>query len=301
MAPNPLSFELKAGTQPVRGLRLIKRIGRGGFGEVWEAQNDATENHVALKFLDTKHQAYSSLVINEIRLLIQLRQLQHQNLLQFYDVTADKNMIILSMELAEGSLNDLHYIYRTDRKTHMPPDVLLNLMGQAAEGLDFIGSIKTTSNTLNAQGMQHCDIKPSNLLLIGNVLKVADFGLSGPQLWNARGSAFGTPPYAPPELYEGKACTTTDQYSLAVTYCELRSGFFPFPIPPPGTPPSTTPDLTILPLAERPVVAKALSRQWLNRYATCREFVQALAGVLDPKGLALTCSARSSIFRRFRK
>jgi len=302
MAPNPLSFDLKSGAQPAPGYRLIKRIGRGGFGEVWEAEGVRDNARIALKFLDTKNQSHSTLVVNEIRLLIQLRDIQHENLLQFYDVIAGKNMIILGMELAEGSLNDLHYIYRTDHKTHLPPDVLLNLMGQAAQGLDFIAHQKVHSNALTLQGMQHCDIKPSNLLLIGKVLKVADFGLSGPQMWNARSGAFGTPPYAPPELYEGKATTTTDQFSLAVTYCELRCGYYPFPVPPPGTPPAATPDLSILPSAERPVVARALSRQWLNRYPNCTDFVQALAGVVDPNGLALTCTARrSSMFRKIKK
>jgi serine/threonine protein kinase len=302
MAPNPLSFDLKPGTQPVPGYRLMKRIGRGGFGEVWEAQSTANESRIALKFLDTKNNAFTSLVVNEIKLLLQLRDLQHPNLLQFYSVSTGKNMIILSMELAEGSLNDLHYIYRTDNKTHLPPDVLLNLMYQSAEGLDFIARQKPPHASLASHGgMQHCDIKPSNLLLQGNVLKVADFGLSGPTMWNAKGTAFGTPPYAPPELYEGKSAATTDQYSLAVTYCELRTGQYPYAIPQPGNMPGT-PDLTILPMAERPVVAKALSRQWLNRFSSCVEFAQALAAVVDPKGLPLTCSGRkTSMFRRIKR
>src|SRR5436190_23332747 len=101
MASNPLSFELKSGSQPVPGYRLMKRIGRGGFGEVWEAQNITNDGRIALKFLDTKNNAFSSLVVNEIKLLLQLRALQHQNLLQFYSVSTGKNMIILSMELAE--------------------------------------------------------------------------------------------------------------------------------------------------------------------------------------------------------
>jgi serine/threonine protein kinase len=292
MIPNNL--ELKAGAVPVPGCRLIKRIGRGGFGEVWEAVNDSDNSKLAIKFLDCNHQ-FASLIVNEIKLLIQLRELQHPNLLQFYSVTMGPNRVMLTMELAEGSLNDLHYIYKVDHKSHVPPGPLLGLMGQAADGLDFIAKQKIAgANALHNQGMQHCDIKPSNLLLIDNVLKVADFGLSGPQMWNARGKAFGTPPYAPPELYEGRANSRTDQYSLAVTYCELRTGYYPFPIPSDGSPPKTAPDLSLLPEPERPVIAQAMSRQWLNRYASCTDFVRALAQTVDVNEPAIRYVRRSN-------
>lgn len=279
---SPPSFDLKAGTEPVPGCKLIKRIGKGGFGEVWEAHNNNDNTRLALKFIDCKHQP-ANLVVNEIKLLIQLRDLHHSNLLQFYSVTTGKHQIILSMELAEGSLNDLHYIYRTDHRSHVPPNILLNLMAQAAEGLDFIANQKLANTSLVAQqGMQHCDVKPSNLLLLNNVLKVADFGLSGPQLWNAKSKAFGTPPYAPPELYDGRASSRTDQFSLAVTYVELRTGYFPFPVPPDGSCPTVAPELTMLPEPERNIIAQALSRQWLNRFASCRDFVNALTNVVEP-------------------
>lgn len=279
---------------PVPGCKLIKRIGRGGFGEVWEAHNTNDNTRLALKFLDTQHQP-ASLVVNEIKLLIQLRDLRHINLLQYYSVTTGKNLIILSMELAEGSLNDLHYIYRSDHRTHVPPDVLINLMAQAAQGLDFIAQQKVAGgNPLLQQCMQHCDVKPSNLLLINNVLKVADFGLSGPQMWNSKHKAFGTPPYAPPELYEGKANARTDQFSLAVAYVELRTGLFPFPIPSDGSCPTVAPDLTMLPESERGVLAQALSRQWLNRFGSCREFANALAQVVEPSSKGLLARRTSS-------
>lgn len=292
LSSSPVSFDIRAGTEPIPGYRLIKRIGRGGFGEVWEAIHTADNTKLALKFLDCKNQP-ANLVVNEIKLLIQLRDLKHSNLLQFYSVTTGKNLIILSMELAEGSLNDLHYIYRTDHKSHVPPNVLLNLMSQAAEGLDFIAQQKiANASALVQQGMQHCDVKPSNLLLLNNQLKIADFGLSGPQIWNSRGKAFGTPPYAPPELYEGRANARTDQFSLAVTYVELRSGYYPFPMPTDGSFPSVAPELTMIPEAERPVIAQALSKQWLNRFNSCHDFITALASVVTPSDKGLPFSQR---------
>ncbi|MBL8824251.1 MAG: protein kinase [Planctomycetia bacterium] len=301
MSSPPPQFDLKAGMEPIPGCRLIKRIGRGGFGEVWDAQNIQDDSRLALKFLDCKHQP-ASLVVNEIKLLIQLRDLQHDNLLQYYSVTASKNIIILTMELAEGSLNDLHYIYRMDHKSHVPSSVLINLMSQAASGLDFIAQQKLTQNSMMAQhGMQHCDIKPSNLLLLSNKLKIADFGLSGPQLWNAKGKAFGTPLYAPPELYEGKANTRTDQFSLAVTYVELRTGQYPYPMSTDGSFPNVSPDLSMLPESERPVVAQALSPQWLNRFNSCQDFVDALVKVVVPSSRGLPYVKRSSSHGSYRR
>lgn len=297
----PPQFDLKAGMEPIPGCRLIKRIGRGGFGEVWESQNTQDDSRLALKFLDCKHQP-ASLVVNEIKLLIQLRDLQHENLLKYYSVTASKNIIILSMELAEGSLNDLHYIYRMDHKSHVPSSVLINLMSQAASGLDFIARQKLlTGNMLAQHGMQHCDIKPSNLLLLSNKLKIADFGLSGPQLWNAKGKAFGTPYYAPPELYEGKANNRTDQFSLAVTYIELRTGLYPYPLSTDGSFPNVAADLSMLPENERPVLAKALSPQWLNRFNTCQEFIDELVKVVVPSSKGLPYVKRSSSNSSYRR
>src|SRR5262249_23010195 len=142
---------------------------------------------------------------------------------------------------ADGSLADLHFIYREDYKSHLPPQVLMNLMVQSAAGLDFLANQKLSTSGFAKMGLQHCDVKPSNLLLLGEQVKVADFGLSGPLTWNdGRKVALGTPPYAAPELYEGRPNERTDQYGLAVTYCELRTGLYPFTLNPDGSLASTT-------------------------------------------------------------
>jgi serine/threonine protein kinase len=200
------------------------------------------------------------------------------------------------MERADGSLNDLHYIYREDYKTHVPPAVLLNLMEQSATALDFLASQKISTASFTKMGLQHCDVKPSNILLMGEQVKVADFGLSGPlKLADTRNVALGTPPYAAPELYEGRPNERTDQYGLAVAYCELRAGRFPFSLRPDGSVADTTPDLTMLPEKERPVLARALFRQWLDRYHSCTAFIEALKQVVDSTTIPIEAQkARSS-------
>lgn len=271
---------LSGGMEACPGYKLTKRLGQGGFGEVWEAVGKDSKK-VALKFLNLKHQPTGA-AANEIKLLVTLRDLQHPHLIQLLSIHTAPNHIILCMELADGSLNDLHFIYREDYKTNIPPQVLIGLLSQAASALDFMADQKVKSSGLAKGGLQHCDVKPSNLLLVGNSVKVADFGLSGPLMWgDARGTRIGTPPYAAPELYEGKPSERTDQYGLAVTYYELRTGFMPYPPQKEFKFPEGNPDLSQLPENERMVIAKAMSRRWLDRWPNCTTLMNSLREAVE--------------------
>jgi serine/threonine protein kinase len=116
--------------------------------------------------------------------------------------------------------------------------------------------------------------------LFGDGVKVADFGLAQAlerRIVNRRGGL--TPPYAPPEFFQGQITRHSDQYSLAVTYCHLRGGRLPFV----GSLEQVQdghltkdPDLTMLPAEERPAVARALAKKPQQRWPNCRAFVKAL-------------------------
>jgi serine/threonine protein kinase len=268
--------------EAIPGYRLSQRLGHGGFGEVWEAVG-ADGSLVALKFLDCQNKP-AQVVINEIRLLMSLRQLSHPQLIELYSVHASGNYIILSMERADGSLQELQRLYWEQVRTHLPPDQLCELLGQAAEALDFLAAQKMPGLQYGPMGIQHCDIKPSNLLLVGPSLKVADFGLCASRAANgSRKAALGTPPYSAPELYEGRLTERTDQFSLAVTYCELRTGRLPFHGPLRSRDLHRMPplDLSRLPDKEKPILARALEPTWFKRWPSCREFIDALREVVD--------------------
>jgi serine/threonine protein kinase len=146
----------------------------------------------------------------------------------------------------------------------IPRDELLVYLRDAAEGIDF----------LQKRTIQHRDIKPQNLLLVGGRVKVGDFGLARLLANSVTGHTGSlTLAYAAPEFFEGKTTRQSDQYSLAVAYCRLRGGKLPFE----GTPAAMVaahlhrpPDLTMLPSEERPAVAKALSKKPGDRWPTCR-------------------------------
>lgn len=290
---------LKSGLEACPGYRLTKRIGQGGFGDVWEALGPEGRK-VAIKFMDTRHQPPGT-VSTEIKLLLALRDLKHPNLIRLENIVTAPNCVMLIMELADGSLHDLLYIYRQDYKSNIPPVTLCQLLSQAAAGLDFLAEQRFS--VLGSQfvkgGLQHCDVKPSNLLLLGKVVKVVDFGLSGQKLWNASRNHFvGTPPYAAPELYDGKPGERTDQFGLAVTYVELRTGRLPYPVTNDLSFPTVGPDLSLLPENERHIVSRALSRNWLDRWPSCTEFMNALTAAVQNDLKAQADAERQATLRK---
>ncbi len=285
---------LQAGMRIGLHLVLTQPLGRGGFGEVWEAV--ATDGRVvALKFLDCRHKS-GPMIVNEVRRLLALRNLCHPHILALKDVALHAGYVILSMDRADGSLHDLHRLYREETGSHIPPLHLCELLLQAAMALDFLASLRTVSFDPRANGLQHCDVKPRNLLLVGDVLKVADFGLCTTPL-NGQGdrSNFGTPGYAPPEFAEGKITPRSDQFSLAASYCELRTGRLPFEEEHrPGRPAPA--DLSGLSVPERMIVSRALETQWLNRWPSCVAFIQALMEAVSVSS-ATASSARHEMSR----
>ncbi len=262
--------------EPVPGYRTQSRLGRGSFGEVWEAAAP-DGSVVALKYLPCQEKS-SHVIQNEIRQLLSFQRIEHPHLIKVHNIILTPGHIVISMEKADGSLCDLHRAYLEECKMHIPPGHLCDLFWQAAEALDFIAQQRPAG--FMTAGLQHCDVKPSNLLFIGDCLKVADFGLCTAQ--NRRAGFMGTPPYAAPELYQGRLSPRTDQYALAVSYCELRGGRLPFNVKNIKTSEHQQhpPDLSMLPVEERPAVARALDPNWLDRWPSCKDFVRNVRAVL---------------------
>src|SRR5262249_28117708 len=150
---------------------------------------------------------------------------------------------------------------------------------ETAEALDLMNS---------QYQLQHLDIKPQNLFLVHNHVKVADFGLVKDLEGMAATVTGGvTPVYAAPETFDGWVSRFSDQYSLAIVYQEVLTGQRPFN----GTTMrqlvlqhlQSAPDLSPMPVGDRPAVTKALSKNPDERFPTCLDFVKALRAAVPVK------------------
>ena len=260
------------------GYRLSRLRGRGGFGEVWEAETTAGDI-VALKFLRCTGNRSTTRELRSIQLV---QGLSHPHITQIKSVWCVGSYLMVAMELADGSLTDLLDIYLKEVGTPLPPDHLLPWLSQAAEALDFLNN---RQHRVHEQlvTVQHCDINPSNILLFGQTIKLSDFGLTS--TLGARQQVHqraGTLAYAAPEVFQGSLSNRTDQYALAVCYCLLRGGCFPFTDTPEDFSTDYTrpaPDLSMLTPAEQPIVARALTRMPQGRWASCGELISELQRV----------------------
>src|SRR5947209_5466881 len=113
------------GLEPLPGYRLRHLLGRGSFGEVWEAEAPA-EQAVALKFLPCDRSDTAS---EENRSIQMVRQLSHPNLVEIDNVWCYPGYLIVSMELADGTLHDLSEAYRAKCGTAIIPEHLCALLG----------------------------------------------------------------------------------------------------------------------------------------------------------------------------
>lgn len=277
-------FHPEAGASPFPGYRLIRLRGRGGFATVWEASGPDGQL-LALKFMSS-HNAQST--VREVRVLRAFTAFQHPHLLPIHQVWSIPGQIVIGMELADASLLDLMLLYADEFETPIEPAKLIKHLGQAAVALDFLNARKHTWEGRTV-GFQHGDIKPNNILLVGDKAKLADYGLATPTTGaKTPCHRHGTIEYVAPEIFQGYAADTSDQFSLAVSYYVLRSGFFPYP-PPPKPEDVTrgfvrpTPDLTHVTPAERPALLRALSPIPQNRFGTCGELISSLAAALGLK------------------
>ncbi len=283
----PLSFAI--GAEPVPGYHLTELISRGSFSEVWKAVGPGGLT-VAVKCLRLAHVGGRL----EARALEFMKQVRHANLLPIFGAWQTENHLLLAMQLADMTLHDRLCKTVTQAERGVPFNELIEYMRDAAKGIDY----------LNSLGLQHRDIKPENLLLTGGSVKVADFGLAKLMEAGAKSGGSGglTPAFAAPEFFRrspaaggetarvspssaGKRAAVTvvpqsDQYSLAVSYCQLRGAKLPFE----GTMEemmrghlTAMPNLEMLPAAERMVVARALAKKPEDRWPSCRDFVEALA------------------------
>lgn len=266
---NPSQLSIRAGDEPIPGYRVDSLLGRGGFGEVWKCQAPGGL-WKAIKFVyGTVGQDRAT---RELKSLNRIKDAQHPFLLTLERFEFIDGRLVIVTELADGSLEEEFMQRRARGSCGIPREQLLACLGDAADALDYLHQ---------QHRLLHLDIKPGNLLLQGGHVKVADFGLlKDLKELDCSLVAGLTPVYAPPELFDGRPTVPSDQYSLAVVYQELLTGGRPFSgrtIAQLATQHiHAAPNLSLLPPADRPVIARALEKNPQRRFASCREFIAAL-------------------------
>ncbi|WP_168219100.1 protein kinase domain-containing protein [Limnoglobus roseus] len=266
----------EAGAEPFPGYCLVRLRGRGAFATVWESTTP-TGQMVALKFMSSANAHSTS---REIHSLQGIQRIRHPYLLEIHNVRSMPGYIVIGMDLAEASLLDLFLLYQDEFNSLIEPEKVLQYLSQAAGALDYLNARRHAFDGKTV-GFQHSDIKPNNILLLGNEAKLADYGLATP-MNGPTTPCFrqGTLDYAAPEVFLGSMSDSSDQFSLAVTYHLLRTGAFPFPPPPqqPGRSFHRPPPHVILDSSdEYRAVMRALSTSPQDRFPTCSAFIDAVA------------------------
>lgn len=253
--------------------KLVQRIGAGTFGEVWRAEAPGgVEVAVKIIFRPISDQE----VKRELQALDLIKRLRHPYLLQTQAYWLSDDRLHIAMELADGSLRDRLKESQKVGAPGIPIDELLRYFSESAEALDF----------LHGERVLHRDVKPENILILKKHAKMADFGLARLLLQDrasVSASGAGTPRYMAPEVWHNRVMPASDQYSLALTYMELRLGrhlkeggnmmdwmFFHL---------QETPDLSAFGPDEEQVLRRALSKEPDKRFSSCSEFLDELARV----------------------
>src|SRR5262245_4687551 len=189
--------------------RIVGRLGKGGMGEVYRADDLKLGQPVALKFLPDdvdRDPARLTQLHTEVRLA---RQVSHPNVCRVYDVGEFEGHTFLSMEYVDGE--DLASLLR--RIGRFPEERAIELSRQICAGLA----------AAHDRGVVHRDLKPANIMLDGSGrIRITDFGLAGAAGEKLRA---GTPAYMAPEQLAGAEVTPrSDLYSLGLVLYELFTG-----------------------------------------------------------------------------
>jgi serine/threonine protein kinase len=252
--------------------KIIKKLGQGGMGEVYQAKDTILDRIVAIKVV------YSSLLKKQEFLQRFLREakitasLNHQNIVKVFDLLIDNNNYYLIMEFIDG----------TSLRNHLENRNEINILNELDLFLQILDGVEYAHN----KNIVHRDLKPENIMLSKDrIIKITDFGLAfalGSHSLTNPGVLMGTLGYLSPEQAQGiDVDFLTDIYSLGVILYELLTNNLPLidtnaaamiykilhekPIPPSKYNPNIDKEL-------ENIILKAIEKNKAKRYKNISEF-----------------------------
>ncbi|GAA5511116.1 serine/threonine-protein kinase [Novipirellula caenicola] len=321
---------LQRGYEFASGYRLEEFLGRGQFGEVWRASAPGG-TQTAVKFIDLSGGQGQK----EYDAIKRIKLIRHANLMPITAIwlldaegkliedtpdqavatmdvselvtpdrasfamprTREPATLVVAMLLAGKSLLDRMAECLRENGKGIPARELLSYMEDSAKGLDFLNDTRHDLGS-GEVAIQHCDVKPANIVILGNSAVICDFGLARilTRTQITATSASGTPAYMAPEAIEGKPSQSSDQYSLAISYYHLRTGTLPmkegslFQVLNAHRQGELNFDLVADP--EQQVLRRATEIDWSKRYESNIDFVDELRDALRTEGAMPTSSLR---------
>jgi len=285
------------------GYMLRAVVGRGGMSVVYQAENPRLGSMVALKVLAAEiatDDVFRARFLEESRIAASLN---HPNVIPIYDMGPCDDLLYIAMRYVAGT--DLRAMLK--KHSPLPPGDAIFLTGQAARALD----------AAHRKGLVHRDVKPGNLLIEHGQdgdpdhVYLSDFGITKYMLSRSgltkTGEFLGTIDYvAPEQIQETPVDGRADEYSLGCVLYECLTGRVPFPkerdaaiiwahveeMPPP--PSTLNPEL---PAAVDDVFARVMAKRPEDRYASCREFVDAARASLGISGTQPGSSGAATVLR----
>src|SRR5579863_1141620 len=257
--------------------RLLRRLGRGGMSEVYLAHDELMNREVAVKVVSSTHTDYIERFQREAE---SIGRLHHDHILPAYDF---------------GEQPPWHYLVMP----YIPYCTLQDVLEKGPLSLEYAGEllqqIASGLQFAHDEGVIHRDIKPSNILLRDDhYTYLADFGLA--KAIDDRGKVtqtgvlLGTPEYMAPELADGPATESSDNYALGILLYQMVTGKMPFtgdsplavylkqmreqPIPPSRINPK-------IPHAVDLVIMRALEKDPRRRYPSAMALAQAYLRALE--------------------
>lgn len=275
------------------GYRIVRRLGVGGMGEVYLAQHPRLPRQDALKVLNPMFADAEEFRRRFTREAHLASSLTHPNVVPVYDAGNEAGRLWISMAYIEGT--DCSQLLKLNRGPLGSRDAV-RIVRETAAALDFAHGKKIV----------HRDVKPANILIglndrrqLDQVL-LTDFGIARPMdpaqtMLTTVGGLMGTIAYSSPEaLIDGVAGPRSDQYSLACSLFQLLTNTLPFDSTREGATSSrlrAAPSVSMrTPSAPRmldDVLARAMAVDPARRFATCGEFADAVANVLEARAVTM--------------